>query len=390
MKVLWLASWYPNQITPFDGDFIQRHARASALYNQIHVIHVIEDPSGKLKSSYKVEEQQQGNLKETIIYFKTRCNKGFLHKLESNYYYLKYNKLAINLYIKQYGKPDLIHVHVPLKAGLSALWALKKFAVPFVVTEHWAIYNNMAPDSYLQRNFLFKYFAKRVIRKSRILLPVSKDLGERINHYVIKKECEVIPNVVDVDRFNYNQAPDLVKFRFLHVSAMKSSQKNPEGILNAVIKLAKQRDDFEFYFVGPHTQTFEDSCAESGLLNKVIFLKGEISYMEVAEEMKKASVFVLFSRYENLPCVVLEALCSGLPVIATGVGGIPEVINSSNGMLVEEDNENELYLAMNNIMENHKIFNRAKIAEEAIVKFNYKIVGKQFDIIYQKVLDLKA
>ena len=45
--VLWLPSWYPNKLAPFDGDFIQRHAKAAALYNDILVIYAVPDEERK-------------------------------------------------------------------------------------------------------------------------------------------------------------------------------------------------------------------------------------------------------------------------------------------------------------------------------------------------------
>ena len=42
-EILWLPSWYPNKLAPFEGDFIQRHAQAAALYNKIYVIKVVAD-----------------------------------------------------------------------------------------------------------------------------------------------------------------------------------------------------------------------------------------------------------------------------------------------------------------------------------------------------------
>ena len=202
MKIIWLASWYPTQLTPYDGDFIQRHARAAALYNQIQVIHVIEDRHQCLTSFYEVEERKDGNLTETIVSFKTNYKIIFLEKLAGNYYYKKYNRRIIQEYIKQYGKPELIHVHVPVKAGRIALWANKKFNIPFVVTEHWAIYNNIVPDRYENRKFWFKYLTKQIIKKCQLLLPVSKNLGNSINQLVTEKNYVVVPNSVDTSCFN--------------------------------------------------------------------------------------------------------------------------------------------------------------------------------------------
>ncbi|MCB4234228.1 glycosyltransferase family 4 protein [Kaistella anthropi] len=66
---------------------------------------------------------------------------------------------------------------------------------------------------------------------------------------------------------------------------------------------------------------------------------------EVSEKMRASDCFVLFSDYENFPCVLLESLSTGTPVIATKVGGIPEVVNEKNGILIS-NSKDELYEAM--------------------------------------------
>jgi glycosyltransferase involved in cell wall biosynthesis len=48
------------------------------------------------------------------------------------------------------------------------------------------------------------------------------------------------------------------------------------------------------------------------------------------QKCKKADAFILFSRHENFPCVVIEALCCGLPVVASNVGGIAEAVDETN------------------------------------------------------------
>ena len=61
MKVLWLASWYPNQLDKFTGDFIQRHARAVSQYCKVHVIFVKKDES-LLPNKTVTENSQQGHI----------------------------------------------------------------------------------------------------------------------------------------------------------------------------------------------------------------------------------------------------------------------------------------------------------------------------------------
>ena len=120
-------------------------------------------------------------------------------------------------------------------------------------------------------------------------------------------------------------------------------------------------------------------------LNSVVSCRGEISYRQVAMEMQQASAFVMFSRHENFPCVMVEALCCGLPVIGTSVGGVAEAINENNGIIVLSENEDELLSAMNTMMNEYQKYNREKIAFDAQQKYSYSAIGKQFFDLYREI-----
>ena len=115
-------------------------------------------------------------------------------------------------------------------------------------------------------------------------------------------------------------------------------------------------------------------------------MQGELSYAEVAQEMKLSSALIMFSRYENQPCVIVEALCCGLPVISSSVGGIPEIINDANGMLVSSENENELIHAMKQMIQNYRQYNRKQMADDAAKKFSYGAVGKEITAVYKGIM----
>jgi glycosyltransferase involved in cell wall biosynthesis len=365
---------------PFNGDFVQRHARAASIYNDIYVIHAHGDITGNIKGT-EVVFNKTGQLSEHLIYFERTTT--LVGKLKAHYRLLKFYKKAIQKYINEFGKPDLIHVHVPMKAGLAAIWAKKKYGIPFVLTEHWTIYQPQNIISYNNQPGFLKSSIKKIVEGCSQLLPVSNNLGECMNMLVVKKEFTVVENVVDT---NYFFLKELAKpsrpFRFIHVSTL-SFQKNVESIIESFLELNKKFTDTELVIVGAASKPLIECIQATGLLNKKIFLTGEISYQQVALEMQQSHAFVLFSRYENSPCSILEALCCGLPVIASKVGGIPELINAENGLLVDALNEKALPIAFETMLNRYDSFDRKKIAKEAIEKYSYTTVGKKLDTIYQ-------
>jgi glycosyltransferase involved in cell wall biosynthesis len=109
-----------------------------------------------------------------------------------------------------------------------------------------------------------------------------------------------------------------------------------------------------------------------------------VSYPEVARQMQQADAFVLFSRFENLPCVLLEAMCCGLPVIATRVGGIAHHIPPDAGILVDSENEEQLYQAMEKLASGTFVFNRPLISTTAASAYGMQQINAIYHETYKK------
>ncbi|MBK8311415.1 MAG: glycosyltransferase [Chitinophagaceae bacterium] len=174
-KILWLCSWYPSKMDPFNGDFIQRHARAAALFNDIHVIHVTYDYPNDVENSGQ-ELNSIGQLSEQIVYFKKK--KSLKAKLTNQLRWLANYKKAIRNYIIKNGKPDLVHLHVPMKAGVLALWMKKNYKISYIVTEHWGIYNHIVEDKYASKYAFLKKYTKKIFERASKFISVSDYLAK--------------------------------------------------------------------------------------------------------------------------------------------------------------------------------------------------------------------
>lgn len=375
-KILWLVSWYPNKNDRFDGDFIQRHARAAAIGNDVHVILVTD---AGIQNSIEEEFNYATGLTEQIIYFKRK--KGLAGKIKKQFTWRNLYKKAIKKYIAKHGLPDCVHVHVPWKAGLIALWMKKKYTKDFVVTEHWGIYNGVVQDHFFTKSKLTQTFVKKIFSEARIFVSVSKFLSKGVENIAGKKANLIIPNVVDTSLFFYKEGK-YSKFTFIHVSNMVAL-KNVKGILDAFKILLQQTNaDTQLILIGNRNHEYVKYAENLGMLNTFVFFRGEISYKEVAEEMQRSHCLVLNSVMENSPCVIGEALCCGLPVVATHVGGIPELLDESNSILIPSENIEALVIAMNTVRMNYFFFDQKQIANESAKKFGYGAVSKKFDELY--------
>jgi glycosyltransferase involved in cell wall biosynthesis len=377
--ILWLASWYPTKTIPYNGDFIQRHALATSLYHQVVVIHVIHDPSAETDVYYDISIRE--NLTEIIVYFRDPGpGSGLTEKIRYNLHYFRKAKNFIHQLFDVYPPPLFVHVHVPMKKGKIALWIKQRWNLPYLVSEHDASYLKSAPDNYFSRNAYYRYNVNRIFANALAVTNVSQAVGNILLQEFSPRHFFIVRNAVDDGIFTYTQK-NPAAFRFIHVSTM-NYQKNIEGILSAFEKIAFQFKAVELMLTGPIPPEAIKAVTSNKAVTRIL-TTGEVPYKQVARLMQEADCFVMFSRYENFPCVIIEALSCGLPVITSDVGGAGEAIQQDNGIVVSSENENELVAAMKKMIENVGFYRHAHISREAHEQYGYTTIGRKFMDTYR-------
>ena len=101
-------------------------------------------------------------------------------------------------------------------------------------------------------------------------------------------------------------------------------------------------------------------------------------------KIREADAFVMFSNYENLPCTIVESLCSGVPVISTDVGGIREHVASDFGILMTPGDEAALVSAIKTALDHPGNFDRIRMRKYSEQHFSMEAVGKLFNDLYLK------
>ena len=96
---------------------------------------------------------------------------------------------------------------------------------------------------------------------------------------------------------------------------------------------------------------------------------------------------MLFSNFENLPCVIVEAFASGVPVLSTAVGGIAEILSPERGMLIPQGDEEALLRSMNQMLDHCHEYDREAIRDYAIKTFAAQSIGQQIFEVYKKVVE---
>lgn len=368
--VLVIPSWYPSERDAFNGDFNQRTIDALSYRKKQVVVYVVGIPQ---INKIKVKSVSDGHVDINIAYY-SKSVLPIIGKFLNFLYYLLYNHKIINNEIKRRGCPLYIHTYVFFPAGLISWYFAKKYRLKNVLSEHWTAFYNYSKQSLSSEPFFLRFLFKRILNSFDLILPVADALGAEMKKWNQEVLCKTIPNVVNTDYFNFNAICKHQEFTFLHVSTM-SFQKNPEMLLDAFEAVLMKIPVLKLNLIGPSNDDLKHRVSTSDSLRDAVKFLGEMDNKSVAREMKKCHSLILNSRFENLPCVILEALCCGLPVVSSDVGGVSEILTKDNGLIFAEGNRNQLIQSILIIYQSYKNYNLAAISETAIQKYSYEAVA---------------
>lgn len=384
-SVLFLSSWYPNRTSPTNGNFVQRHANAVSSYCKVCVIHAVTDPNLK-GSETEIVVQKQAGITEIIVYYaRAPRSLPLLSQVSGLNRYTKAHMAGLSRAMDLGFQFDIIHANVAFPVGWIALRMQKKLQIPYIITEHWTSY---LPQNSHKLNWYIKRISRLAYQHADYACPVSHNLKTALQKLSFGKNYEVVPNVVDTELFQQKEECTNT-FRFIHISTLYDDHKNISGLLRGFRNLLKENENVSLTIIGDGPSEAHQTYAKDlEILHKINFY-GEQSIDAIAKAIQQHDAFVLFSNYENLPCVIIEAHASGLPVIATDVGGISEQINKENGLLIKAGDEQSLTSAMETLIDNYEHYNHKEIRKEAIQRYSYAQVGKQFTELYHKILTAK-
>ena len=377
MNILHLLSWFPTPDDPTLGNFCVR--MIDALPEACHSVILSVCDGKNMKKSFEIKEIQGAHHTHVQIYIRPPKVNAIrkLKMLRMYQYGLKYIK-------KRFFEPDLIHLHVTYPLGQVALLWKKLYGYKYVLTEHWTIYQPQNKDVLV--GGLKKKIVKIANNASRIM-PVSLDLQHCMEGHGVHNRFQVIYNLVNTDMFRLGEPKMGQKKYILHISTLRDEAKNFSGILRTIERLRQQRDDFELHVIHDYeAPEFKAFVKEHNLSDCVIF-HGKKTSAEVAKAYQQADFFVLFSNFENLPCVIVEAFASGVPVLSTAVGGIAEILSPERGILIPQGDEDALLRGMIQMLDHCHEYDRETIREYAISTFSNEIIGNQIFEAYKDVLE---
>lgn len=293
-------------------------------------------------------------------------------------------------------KPDLLHLHLehPLDCG-NIFGAVNRKTTKIVSTEH---------DPYALTG-IKNNIKKNRLKKTDYTITVSDACREMMLkwHPQVKNKISTVHNGIDAEEFRAplihfaNQHRQLIRqklfkadprdFVIISVASLET-HKGQEYLLKAFAKVSQKKENTKLALIGegPDRKKLEKKIKNSGIGNKVVLtgMQGEIARL-----LKSADLFVLPSIRESFGLALVEAMETGIPVIATRTGGIPEIIeNNKSGILVEPGDADSLAAKIIDLIENQPLRQKLTyVAGHEVKKFNAEDMAAKTEKIYDYLLN---
>lgn len=315
--------------------------------------------------------------------------------------------LTSNISFGMFKKPsghdvDIVHTHFDIPPGpLAGLRYAKKKKIPFIVTYHgdWV-------DSYggLIRRvgvaFHNKYLVDTVLSYADVIISPSDcyiDGSKFLRKY--KEKIVVIPNGINLKEFEIFYSKEecrkklglAINKKVILFFGYLSPYKGPEVLLKAMPRIIKDVPDALLIFAGKGVMRYELE-----ILSSKLGVEKNVKFVEFVDDIlkplyfKSADVFILPSTMstESFGIVNLEAMACSVPIIASNIGGIPDVVkDGENGLLVQPKDSEALAEAIIHLLENEE--RREKMGTNGFIKvkkYSWDNIAERTERIYLEML----
>jgi glycosyltransferase involved in cell wall biosynthesis len=274
---------------------------------------------------------------------------------------------------------DLIHAHW-IPTGVVAGVAARRLALPMVLTVHGS------DGLYLKSGRLARDMSRFSLRSASHLVAVSEALRRDLLTFTAGQvRVTRIHNGVDMESFQADRIEPAGR-RILWVGRM-TEEKGTEYLIRAMKRITAAYPDARLQLVGdgPLRKNLEGLVVDLGLSGAISFA-GQKSHSEIAAVYSASDIVVLPSLSEGLPMALLEAMASGRPVVATRVGGIPELVDPGrNGYLVAPGSADEIADKLLELLGHPELAAEMGAASRALVESSHS-----WDAISSRIVSVYA
>lgn len=280
--------------------------------------------------------------------------------------------------------PSFVHAHTLYPAGFAARELAREHALPYVVSVHGSdLYTNVTEPGWREDVRVVAEDAAAIVCVGEKLALDAVELAA-----ADPAKTLVIPNTFDADAFTVRTTRPTTEGRLLCVGRLVP-EKGHEVLLEAVAALAPEYPDLCVRVVGdgPLLASLRSQALEAHIADRVEFL-GTMSGHRLADEYRKADLFVLPSLREGFGVVLVEALACGTPVVATRAGGPSDIVEDpALGELVEAGNASALAQGIRAVLGGIDQFEPATLARSVRDRYSHEAIGARLAHLYREVAE---
>lgn len=301
--------------------------------------------------------------------------------------------------------PDIVHIHHPFLLSSVAIMYGKRLGIPKILTLHtqyeqYAHYVSPIPERLTQE--AIKMIIHNLSYKIDCITTPSESMRKLIRSYGVKNRIEIIPNAIHLISFKeddvfkrteikkkYNLKEDDKIILFV---GRVASEKSIDKIIKA-LAIIKKRDISKVKLLiigdGPAMDELKQ-LARTLKIEKDVIFAGTVSYEEIRHYYKMAYVFTIASTTETFGIVTIEALASGVPVLAVKASGAVDILTDGvDGLLVDNDVE-KFANALEKIIREPEL--REKLSRGALKtseKYSIDTISERMLNLYREVIEIE-
>jgi teichuronic acid biosynthesis glycosyltransferase TuaC len=389
LRVLVLARSYPNDVFPTLGLWTEQPTVRLAERCEMRVVSPVPwcpplPPLSRLEQYARFRRVPAHDRRSGVEIAHPRFVVGpgrLLYPLEARAYAAGIERTVARIHASF--PFDLVHAHFIYPEGVVAARVARRYDVPFVVTEH-APWTRWLDEPGIARQ------AVPAARAAAMIMPVSTSVLGTIRAYAGESaRATVVPVGVDEDLFTLGDESARRAHQILYVGLINFN-KGIDILLAAMARLAAQGAPGRLLLAGGsfyrntrlQEERLREQAAALGLGDRVSFL-GRLLPAEVARLMAESAVVVLPSRAESFGAVLVEALASGTPVVATRCGGPEDIVLDGVGELVPIEDSVALADALSRVLADPGHYDRTRLRRFALERFSWDTVVDRVHDVYR-------
>jgi glycosyltransferase involved in cell wall biosynthesis len=274
------------------------------------------------------------------------------------------------LWLVRKWRPDIILAFFGVPSGAVA-WIVKMLTgIPYLVSLRGGDVPGFRPYDFATYHRMIGPLLHRIWHRAGAVIANSQGLGALASQFDDQVAVQIIPNGVDVRLYQVSGGRDWGPPQMLFVGRLVY-QKGLDILIQALGELKNHSWHLKLVGDGPHRPVLESLAEENGITEKITFM-GWMDKADLYHEFNVANLFVLPSRHEGMPNVILEAMACGLPVVASNIAGNEElVLDGKTGILVPPEDPSALGAGLKTLMLDSDLRQKLGTASRVRVEKSY-------------------